>query len=130
MTFLQNIDPNIVIAVVTGVGGYLTARYQSKQDIKKNYENFELERAKMFSQDQEEFRTTLMEEFRRSREQLSLIQEHNDSLTIQNVDLRRKILDLQTHNNELLIQLNEMRSVNNELLERVRGLEESREEET
>lgn len=128
MEFLRSIDPNVLIAIITGVGGYITARMQSKSENNKQLEETRLEQMRMFSQDQQEFRSNLMEEFRRSREQLTLLQEQNDSLVLQNVDLRKKIVKLQEQNDSLLMEVNRLRIANNALLGRTEVNEQEEQE--
>lgn len=122
---LESINTEIVVAIITGIVTYITTRIQANRERHSQAEELEMERTRLLLQDQNEFRETLMEEFRRSREQISYIQEHNDTLTAANIDLRRKIMELQVQNNELLIQLSEIRTVNLELMERVGNIEQS-----
>lgn len=122
---LESINTEIVVAIITGIVTYITTRIQANRERHSQAEELEMERTRLLLQDQNEFRETLMEEFRRSREQIAYIQEHNDTLTAANIDLRRKIMELQVQNNELLIQLSEIRTVNLELMERVGNIEQS-----
>lgn len=119
MSFLKGLDPTLLGTLATGVFGYLAARAQTALEKRKQKDTNKVEERRLLSEDEKEFRAALMEEFRRNREQMSILQDQNDELVVHNVDLRKKIVELQTQNNNLIIEVNKIRAENQALLERM-----------
>lgn len=105
---MNNLDPVTVSAIVSlgsALVGYWTAKMQTKSSSAS-------EGRKQLSADEETFRKALMEEFKRSREQMDRVQTQNDELVLQNIDMRKKIIMLQEQNDNLIREVTKLREQN------------------
>lgn len=99
----------ILSSTATSLGGayigFKTAKMQQKsKDSADNRQGF--------TEDMNTIRAVLMEEFKRSREQMDRLQTQNDELVVQNIDLRKKVILLQEQNDRLLADVTKLREQN------------------